>query len=337
VLAGSRALSIFAYALNARTLRAHADGALRASDLEETIGWAPQTSLRAAVANLCELGVLAKRDPSSESRCLTTEITSAGRDLLTVADRLEYWLLHAPKGPIQLDGAAAAGAIRALIGGWDSTIVRVLAERPLTLTELNSEIPDISYPALERRLSKLRSTNLVTAIESTGKGKPYAVSDWLCHAIAPLAVAGRWERSYMADNVAPISHVEVEASFLLTLRLVELSHSTTGACALAVLTSAGDAGGEERQVAGVTLGVREGEIVSCSSDTASDPPTWALGTSDAWLEAVVDGRLDALRVRGAKPDLPMNIVQDIHDLLFPPLSTANLRVLDTDLQRFAGR
>jgi len=323
--AGSRGLSIFTYALNARILRAHADRELRSSDLEEIIGWAPQTSLRAAVSNLCDLNVLVKQESDGTSKFVSTELTAAGHDLLLVADRLERWLMGAPFGAIALDSAAAAGAVRALIAGWDAKVIRVLAERPLTLTELSAEIEEVSYPAIERRLARLRSTNLIRPIESKGKGKPYAVTDWLRHSIGPLSAAGRWERRHMPNEAAPISGMEVEAAFLLSVPLVEFSLDSTGTCALAVLTSPGVDDGEEREVAGITLGVKEGKVVSCVSAAASQPTTWALGTSDDWLDAVIDGRFDALRVRGANPDLAHHIVRDFHEVLFPPLRRADLR------------
>jgi DNA-binding HxlR family transcriptional regulator len=314
---GSRALSIFAYALNAKTLRAHAERPLRSSDLEQMIGWAPQTSLRAAVGNLCELEVLAKREPPGATKGVLTELTPAGRDLLAVADRLERWLARAPAGAIALDSAAAAGAIRALTASWDSRVVRVLAERSLTLTQLNAEIAEISYPALERRLARLRSTNLIVPIAGSGKGKPYEVSDWLRHSIAPLSAAARWECRHIPGKVEPISHTEVEAAFLLTLPLVKFSSESTGACALAVLTSPAPDGEEEREVAGITLGVRGGEVVSCVSTADSNPKTWALGTSDDWLDAVIDGSFEVLRVRGERPQLPLHIVREFHGVLFP--------------------
>lgn len=177
----SRALAL-RLALNARAIRAHAEGPLRSSDLEGTLGWAPQTNLRAAVANLCYLGVLARLEPDGSSKGTITELTEAGRDLLASPTGTSIGCC-APAGPISLDGAAAPDAIRALIAGWDSDIARSLAERSLTLTELEAEIADLSFPALERRLARLRSTNLLTRTRGEGKGKPYEVSDWLCHAM----------------------------------------------------------------------------------------------------------------------------------------------------------
>ena len=95
-----------------------------------------------------------------------------GRELLEVAERLELWLAQAPDGPISLESGAAKGAVKALVDGWGSTMMRALAARPLSLTELDGIIADLSYPALERRLSSMRMAGLVEAAAEQGLGHP---------------------------------------------------------------------------------------------------------------------------------------------------------------------
>ena len=71
---------------------------------------------------------------------------------------VEAWLAQAPQGSIPLGSEPAKGAIRALVGGWGSTMLRALAARPLSLTELSSVITgSLSYPALERRSRAMRA------------------------------------------------------------------------------------------------------------------------------------------------------------------------------------
>ena len=57
------------------------------------------------------------------------ELTEAGREVLSVADVIEAWLARAPQGSIPLGSESAKGAIRALVGGWGSTMLRALAAR----------------------------------------------------------------------------------------------------------------------------------------------------------------------------------------------------------------
>ncbi len=51
-----------------------------------------------------------------------------------------------------------------------------LAFKPMSLTELDSAIAELSYPALERRLSSMRMANLIEARPSRGTRIPYAVT-----------------------------------------------------------------------------------------------------------------------------------------------------------------
>jgi len=66
-----------------------------------------------------------------------------------VADTVEAWLARAPAGPIPLGSEVAKAAIKALVDGWEATMLRALAARPLSLTEFDSLIAGLSYPALE--------------------------------------------------------------------------------------------------------------------------------------------------------------------------------------------
>jgi DNA-binding HxlR family transcriptional regulator len=310
--AGSKALAFFSYSLHAKVLRAHAEGPLRPGDLEEKISWAPQSSLRLAVSTLSELGILSRHEDEGAQGAVTA-LTEAGRELLPVADTLERWLQLAPDGPIPLDDDAARGIVRVLTAGWDSTMVRALAERPLTLNEISADISDLSYPALKRRLTKLRATRLVEPARSQGMAA-YGASDWLRLAVVPLAVAGRWERKHDPE-AEPISPVEVEAAFLLTLPFLQLPVDAVGSCTLAVLTSEDKSeGGPE--VAGVAIVVDRGKVVSCTSEARSRPTTWALGTTEAWLDAVIGGHPDGLRVRGTKTALARQVIGSLHDTLF---------------------
>lgn len=316
IRAGSQGLGVFARQLTARVLRLHAEGPLCPSELEERVGWAPGTSLRTAAATLRRLGALARVDPEEGGRATATELTPAGRELLLVADALEHWLLSSPGGPIPLDSTAGRGTVKVLTAGWDSTIAMALAERPLSLTELNDAIVNTNYPALKRRISKLRSTSLVAPL-GRGKGTTYVATDWLRRAIAPIVVAGRWERRH-DPSFERVTRGEAEAAFMLTLPLVgKLPAGASGTCALTVL-AAEESEGPPGEIGGVAVEVTRGKIAAFSPNTALAPTTWALGTADAWFEAVIEGRSEVLDLRGTQPELPLGIVKAIHAVLLTP-------------------
>jgi DNA-binding HxlR family transcriptional regulator len=317
--AGSRVLSVFENPLNTRILRAHADGPHRLAELQEKIGWSAQTTVRVAVSNLCEIGALTKQTVNSSPHAVATDLSPAGDEMLFVADVIEAWLALAPDGPIAPDGEEAKVAIKALAGGWSSTLMRALANHPFTLTELAGLIPEISYPALERRVSWMRATSQIEPVDKEGRGTPYVVTDWLRQAIGPLCAAGRCERRHMAAESGPITDVEVEASFLLATPIAPLDENTSGICMLAAQTDPVEPREDSLALAGVTVEVERGRVLSCAPEVGAKPPTWAVGTPDAWLDVVIDGRIDDLRIGGADPQLALNLGGGIHHALFDDL------------------
>src|ERR1700754_1923146 len=172
--AGSHVLSVFENPLNTRILRAHADGPLRRTELQERLGWCAEATVRAAVANLCDIAALRREAPEAGTS-VATSLCPAGEEMLFVADTVERWRALCAHGPIPPDGEEAKQAIKALAGGWSTTLMRELARHPFTLTELSKLIPDVSYPALETRITSLRRTGQIEPLEREGRGTPYVV------------------------------------------------------------------------------------------------------------------------------------------------------------------
>lgn len=72
----------------------------------------------------------------------------------------------------------------------------------------------------------------------------------------------------------------------------------------------------EPKLAGVTVEVERGEVVSSAPELHAEPTTWAVGTAETWLDLVIDGRIDDLRIGGANPQLALDLVTGIHFALF---------------------
>lgn len=316
VRAGGTVLSLLAGPLCAPILRAHLEGPLRLPDLRERIGGAAQTTLRGQVGNLRSIGALERQVRSGMPYTVENELTEAGRSILDVADMVEAWLARAPQGPVVLGSESSKGALRALVGGWDSTVLRALATRPLSLTELDGVIADVSYPSLERRLSAMRAARQIEVEPNAEtKSKPYSVTAWTRQAVAPLVAAGRCECRHLAEIADPLTRIDVEAAFLLAVPLVALEPSHSGSCLLAVNSATGNGSDSTQQVAGVHVEVERGEVVYCDSRLEQDPGAWALGGVDAWVEAILDGNLDDLRTGGTEQDLAARLVQGLHGAL----------------------
>jgi hypothetical protein len=128
----------------------------------------------------------------------------------------------------------------------------------------------------------------------------------------PLVAAGRCECEHLRELTDPPTRIDIEAAFLLAVPLVDLEAPRNGSCLLAVDT--GEAKGEEAQsrLAGVHVEVREGAVASCVSRLEQEPRTWALGNVDSWIDAILEGQLDRLRVGGESPGLVRGVVAGLH-------------------------
>ncbi len=313
VRAGGTILTLIASPLSVPILRAHIDGPLRLPDLRERIGGAAQTTLRGQVGNLRGIGALERHVLGGMPYTVENELTVVGRSVLDVAEVVEAWLARAPQGPLALGSEPAKGALRALVGGWGSTMLRALAARPLALTELSSVIGDHSYPALERRLSAMRAARQVEPREGGERGgKPYGVTEWTRQAVRPIVAAGRCECEHLADTTEGLTRIDIEAAFLLSVPLVDLDVTRSGSCLLAVDTSSVRDAEPADRLAGVHVEIENGAVTSCSSRLGVEPRTWALGSIDSWVDAILEGRLNRLRIGGEDPALAGDVIERIH-------------------------
>lgn len=308
---GGHSLSLFARALHGLILRALADGPLRLADLRRAVGGPAQTTLRGNLDTLFDIGALEKLQGNGRANMVDNALTPMGRELLAVADAVDAWLAAAPGGLLQLESETGKASIKALVNGWDSTMLRALAVRPFTLTELDNLISAFSYPALERRLAAMRLAGLVTPVEGNGGGTPYAVADWLRKAMAPLLAAVRCERRHAAEETAPLTRLDVETILLLALPLIALPCSAAGVSQLAV--HGGDGSGWRS--AGVRLSVEAGRIAGCTSRLEANAESWIRGSATHWLDALVDGHSEQLEVCGDRT-ITLDVVDNLHRALF---------------------
>jgi DNA-binding HxlR family transcriptional regulator len=278
-------------------------------ELRREVGSPPQTTMRAHLRALTETGVVTRLRRNDFPGSLDYELTSVGRDLWAVALVLQGWLATAPDGPIQLGSVAAKSAIKALVDGWGTNMVRALAARSLSLTELNRVLPGISYPSLERRLGAMRLAGQLQRAPSLGRRTPYMVTKWLRRAIAPLAAAARWERANVAANTPPIARLDVEATFLLAVPLLRLPADLSGACRLAVDQA------QAGRPASVLVTVEKGSIAACATKPQGNASAWVSGSGDAWLRAIIDQDTDKFEI-GGDCRLARALLDDLHVACF---------------------
>ena len=308
---GAQPLVLLAAPLIDFTLRALSEGPRRHAELQRESGFPAQTTLRAQLKHLVEIGAVSKSRRDRFPGALEYELTASGRDLFHVARILEHWLNQAPDGPLPVGGSAAKAAIKALTDGWSTTMLRALVAGPLSLTELDRIISPFSYPSLERRLAAMRRVGLVVACAGHGRSTPYAVTDWARKAVVPLAAAANWEQRHLANGVAPIAAIDVEAAFLLAVPLMRDADWAEGSCRLAVEL----ANGQQRRLAGVTVVFKDGKIASCATNLRGNADAWALGPPAAWLNALIENEMDRLEVRGDR-QLALSLVERLRSTQF---------------------
>jgi DNA-binding HxlR family transcriptional regulator len=297
--AGAVSLSLLSAPLNVHLLRALDEGPLALIDLRRAVGSPPQSTMRVYSRTMVEMGALERQRQASFPGTVEYATTESGDALLGVGGVLEEWLHQSPEGPISLGSTASKSATKALVDGWSSNIVRAIAAKPLSLTDLNRLIPRVSYPSLERRLGALRLANLVEPHPGDGRGTPYRATPWLRRAVVPLAAGAWWERRYLSDPPL-VGRLDVEAAFLLTIPTLDLPDGMNGKCRLAVELQ----GGSAPVFAGVLICVEDGKVASCSSRLEGEAEGWASGSAASWMRRMngADGDLeiggDAELVRG---------------------------------------
>lgn len=312
--AGTQALKLLSTPLNAQVLQALADGPRSLVDLRRQVGSPPQTTMRGHLRTLAETEVLVRRRQNEFPGSLDFELTPIGQELWAVARVLRAWLRLSPEGPLELGSNAAKSAIKALTDGWGTSMIRALAARPLSLTELNGLINSLSYPSLERRLAAMRQVGQIERLPGSGRGTPYTVTGWLRRAIAPLAAAARWERAHAPAQTVPIRRLDAEAAFLLAVPLLNLPPNLSGVCRLAVEVGGSNGDG----LAGVLVEVREGKVVSCVAKIRGHADGWACGPASTWLRVVIEREADRLEM-GGNSKLVGALVDGIHASLFGSL------------------
>jgi DNA-binding HxlR family transcriptional regulator len=288
---GSNALSMLAVPLNVQVLEALDEHPLALADLRRRVGHPPVTTMRSYLRRLTELKVVDRRQEADFPGSVSYAITGSGKNLLAVAAVLRRWLEEAPDGPIEFGDRLSRSAVKALVDGWDTGIVRALAARSLSLTELDRVIPTVTYPALERRLTAMRQMGLVEPDpERNGRVVRCRATNWLRRAVAPLSAGVGWEQRSCPHAVPP-GKLDAEAALLLVAPLLALPPELEGSCRLAVEFRQGS----ELAYAGAMLTVAEGEVASCVSRLEGSPDAWVSGPVVDWFRWVrgADHRIES--------------------------------------------
>lgn len=292
--AGAYGLSLLSDPLDVQVLKSLESGPLPLIDLRRAVGSPPQTTLRKHLKALTGLGVLVRTRQRQFPAAVTFELSPSGLELLGAATSLSTWLAAAPDGSLSLGDPAAKSAIKALVDAWTTKMLRALAAKPLSLTELDRLLAGVNYPALERRLGALRLAGLVEPAPARSGHSPYRVTRWLREAVGPLVAGASWEREQTPGASKALGRLDVEAIFLLAVPLLQLPTTVDGSCRLAVDVS----NGRQEALAGAVVTVDQGRPVACSSDLTDPASGTVEGPADAWLKALRSEDENGIEVDG---------------------------------------
>jgi DNA-binding HxlR family transcriptional regulator len=303
--AGGRALLLLADPVSASIVRALASGPLEVGELIVRVENVSRSTYFDRLRDLEEISLIKRERRSGIPPIAACHLTDAGRCLSRVARLLEAWLGRGPQGPLSAGDPVATSAIKALAVGWGSTLLRWLAERPQSLTELEPLVDGLGYRKLERATKDLLSAGLVERVDADGRLSPYAVTPWARESVAVLAAAMHWERREIPERSAPVTAIEIEAGMLMALPLVELSPELNGTCELLMSVEAQD----DDQLSGVATRIANGQLAWCCPRRVQAPgeASWLNGDLWAWLRAVIKGEPAGLQT-GGDPALARDLI-----------------------------
>jgi DNA-binding HxlR family transcriptional regulator len=285
--AGGEVLSLLSDALNSSILRALMGGPLPVPELGRRLGQTSRTTRFSRLRNLERLGVIMREKRPGTPPVAYCELSRAGRELLPVVRRFARWLAESPDGPSSPDEPDGARAIKALAVAWDTTVLRWLAERPCSVTELDSlSPPDVTYHEVRKAREALSAAGMISPVASDERGQPSAANEWTRRAAGSIAAAIRWEKASLVGAV-PLTPAGAEGLLRMLLPLVEIQPSQSGVCELRI----------DRH-ADLSVLVTEGQIVACDPAPSGPRVGRLSGDAEAWFRAFLDGRIDSLRMHG---------------------------------------
>jgi DNA-binding HxlR family transcriptional regulator len=311
VRAGGTALSILAVPLSARILLALAEGSRTSERLREAVGSPPHSALRKNLQALTRHRLLHRRERGDAKGTVSYQLAGPGQDLLKVREAVQAWLDAAPGGGPAPGTDDAAVTIRALVDAWAVNLVRAVASRPFSAAEFAKLISADDAAELQRFLEAMTQLGLLEPAEAAAPTR-YVPTPWLRRSVAPLAAGAAWERRHLAAATTPIDRHDVETAFLLSVPLVKLRPERSGRCKLVVELR--DSAGESKPV-GVLVDLRAGEVVACATRLGGASQSWALGSPQAWLTAVIEGDVSGLKLAGDE-DLATDLAWSLHAMLF---------------------
>jgi hypothetical protein len=239
----------------------------------------------------------------------TYRVSAKGAQIVYAAGILQRWLRNRPGGPLEI-GAQGGRAMASLLCGWSATITHALAREPLTLAELDRAVEPVpEREVVAEHVEAMCRVGQAKVLEDGGETR-YALTDWMREGIAPIAAAAWVEVHYPGQAMAPPDVLDVEAAFGLALPLLRLPLDLRGTCRLGVQIPGGPP-----LMAGATVEVERGAVVTSSTLLEESPETFATGSPLDWLDTLIDPAAGKITV-GGDTRLAGALIGSLHERLF---------------------
>lgn len=307
-LTAANMLRLLSAGASGAILMALGERPLRTNELTARIaGYAPRTIYRYST-RLAEVGLVERdEEPGVPSKVVHT-LSASGRELFdllgTYAGASLKWL---PSGEI---AAPDWGALAVVADFWETGIIDALSREPRSLTELAHRDHGLSFHQISRRAALLSRDGFLEAATGSGKGRRYTLTPRARRATGLIAGIGRWRRRHVVSEGSGLSTAEAAGLMRTALPLVALPDHGGKRFELRI-APAGERVAAERVWAAVQ---GDGAVVN-SPDSLADVHSAAHGDVPAWVDSVLDGPRNGLKVDGDSR-LIVDCLRQLHAVLW---------------------
>jgi DNA-binding transcriptional ArsR family regulator len=296
------------------------EGPLRTGELTRRLTeYAPRTIYR-HVARLVDLGLVERREGEGEPSAVSYRLTQPCGETL-------FALIQRRAGPSDgtRDGRGDVGRTDLVLLGelWDSGWFVQLSRRPRTSTELAEATDRMTFHQASRRIQLLKAGAMLGECRGDRSGKRYELTDHALRGMALMLELSRWRQRFLlpADAVG-VTVEEVIATLAVWVPRVAVPRQEGKAVKLGVVGMLGAIGESGSEI--LTSRISAPGEIHGSSGRAEQVSGWALGTTNAWLSALLNGRPGHLRL-GGEADLVESCLEQIHRALQPGSKSSPLQ------------
>ncbi len=294
---GERALKLLAEERMVAVLEGLAGGALRPTELERRLPDGRHSLVMRRLHRLLERELVTYEHrpgrPPHPRRAPVPheahyELTGAGRALLEVTAGAVRWE-EGWRPRAERRGPPGALAIRLTADEHMREIALLLADRPLSTSDLDERMPGLGRSALRRRLRELVLAGLLERSDGGRIPRRYELTDRARHLALVAMLAGRWEWRW-SRPARPAPGRDLGELLRMLAPVARTPERIAGACRLRFDTvGAGDHD--------IYLAARAGHLIALSGPPVAPPDAAGRATPAVWCDTLL-GREGPIAMSG---------------------------------------